>query len=197
MTLTEIAAVPGAALPVQVLRDHLRMGSGFSDDAVQDGLLETYLRAALAAVEGHTGKALIARDFLWATEGWRDAMRAVLPLAPVQAVAALVIRDRAGGTTAVAPTAYLLVRDTHAPCLTGAGSYLPSVPEGGTAEVTFTAGFGPWAAVPADLGQAVLLLAAHFHEHRHATGDGAAGLPFGVMALLDRWRAIRIRGGRA
>ena len=71
MTLTEITGVPTAALPLAQLKDHLRMGSGFSDDAVQDSLLEGYLQAALAAVEGRTGKALIARDFRWTVSDWR------------------------------------------------------------------------------------------------------------------------------
>ena len=51
MILTEETPVPSLALPVEEMKDHLRMGSGFSDDGLQDGLIETYLRAALAAME--------------------------------------------------------------------------------------------------------------------------------------------------
>ena len=65
MMLTEVTAVPGAALPVQALKDHLRMGAGFALPAGQDGLLESYLRAAMAAIEGRIAKALIARRFRW------------------------------------------------------------------------------------------------------------------------------------
>lgn len=64
MLLTEQTIVPGAALPVQAFKEHLRLGTGFGDDDVQDALAESYLRAALAAVEGRTGKALLAREFL-------------------------------------------------------------------------------------------------------------------------------------
>ena len=61
MMLTEMTTVPGAALPVQAFKDHLRLGTGFSDDGMQDGLIEAYLRAAIAAIEGRIGKVLIAR----------------------------------------------------------------------------------------------------------------------------------------
>ena len=69
MVLTEQTAVPTAALPIQEFKDHLRLGTGFADDGVQDALAEGYLRAALAAIEGRIGKALIARDFLLLLEG--------------------------------------------------------------------------------------------------------------------------------
>ena len=71
MMLSEVLAVPQAALPVAAFKDHLRLGTGFADDGVQDALAESYLRAAMAAIEGRIGKALIARDFLLALEGWR------------------------------------------------------------------------------------------------------------------------------
>ena len=72
-----------------------------------------------------------------------------------------------------------LVADLHRPRLVVAG--LPAdVPTDGRAVVEFDAGFGPaWGDVPADLQQAVLLLAAEFYEHRHDDGTAAAGLPFG------------------
>ena len=62
-------------------------------------------------------------------------------------------------------------------------------------EIVFTAGFGAgWAAVPADLAQAVLLLAAQFYETRHE-GAVAAGLPGAVQALIASWRNVRVLGG--
>jgi hypothetical protein len=52
-----------------------------------------------------------------------------------------------------------------------------------------------WADVPADLRQAVLLLAAEFYEHRHDDG-AAAGLPGGGGdGLIERWRQVRIWAG--
>ncbi|MGB8623245.1 MAG: hypothetical protein WCD16_10540, partial [Paracoccaceae bacterium] len=65
MMLIEQTAVPAAALPVSQFRDHLRLGTGFADDGAQDALLEATLRAAMAALEGRTGKVLLSRPFLW------------------------------------------------------------------------------------------------------------------------------------
>lgn len=63
MMLSEESPVLETALPVQALKDHLRLGSGFSDDDVQDGVLMMHLRAALAVIEARTGKAILARQF--------------------------------------------------------------------------------------------------------------------------------------
>lgn len=195
MNLSELSPVPQAALPVAQLKEHLRLGTGFADEAVQDGLLVGYLRAALAVIEGRTGKVLIARDFLLELPCWRDEARQPLPVAPVATVVAVTMRARDDTASLVDPGRYRLVRDAHRPQLQGAGLYLPGIPVGGRAEVVFTGGFGDWAEVPADLAQAVLLLAAQFHEHRHEPAP--KGLPLGVAHLIERWRQVRVLGGGA
>jgi uncharacterized phiE125 gp8 family phage protein len=196
MMLTEEAAVPAAALPVGELRDQLRLGSGFGDEGVQEALLAGYLRASLAAIEGRCAKALIARRFRWVVGAWRDACGVALPLAPVLAVVAVVLRDAAGGAAAVEQSRWRLRADMHRPRLLPRGGALPAIPPDGAAEVTFDAGFGPWETVPADLRQAVLMLAASYHEVRQEAGFREAGaLPFGVMRLIERWRTVRVLGG--
>lgn len=196
MELVETGTLPIAALPIAGLRAHLRLGSGFADDALQDGLVEAYLRAALAAIEGRTAKALIARDFRLVLEDWRASGEQPLPLAPVASVSEVRMVDAAGVATVVEAARYRLVRDAHRPKIVATGHLLPMVPSDGRIEVDFTAGFGLWAAVPADLAQAVFLLAAEYYEMRHEggmrTGDG---LPQAVQALVARWRTVRVLGG--
>jgi uncharacterized phiE125 gp8 family phage protein len=196
MMLVEQAAVPGAALPVAELKAHLRLGSGFADDTFQDALLEGYLRAAIAAVEGRTAKMLVTRRFLWTLEDWRDRDAQALPCAPVADVISVSLVDGAGMVTTVDPARYRLVQDTHRPKLAAKGLLLPMVPDGGRAEVVFDAGFGAWAAVPKDLGQAVFLLAAEYYEARHEAGlREGGGFPAAVNALISRWRTVRVLGG--
>lgn len=195
MMLTEETPVPSLALPVEEMKDHLRMGSGFADDGLQDGLIETYLRAALAAIEGRIGKMLFQRRFLWVLECWREAEQA-LPVSPVSGITSLTLVDAAGGEVVVPSTAYRLVKDLHRPRLAGKGTSLPTIPSEGAVKVVFDAGFGAaWTDIPVDLRQAVLLLAGEFYEHRHDDGAQAAGLPFGVVTLIERWRTVRILGG--
>ena len=114
--LTEETSVPGAALPVQALKDHLRLGSGFSDDGMQDGLIEGYLRAAMAAIEGRIGKVLIARRFKLTLQDWRGLSEQPLPVAPVSAVVSVTLFDGAVAAV-VAADRYRLVMDMHRPKL--------------------------------------------------------------------------------
>ena len=198
MLLTELAGVPAAMLPVAAMKAHLRLGTGFADDALQDGIVETYLRAAIAVIEGRTAKMLVARPFRLALEDWRDGAEQALPVAPVVSVEAVRMIDAGGAETLVAADRWRLVRDAHRPKLVATGVLLPGVPAGGRVEVDFTAGFGAgWEAVPADLGQAVFLLAAEYHEMRHEGGlRQGEGLPHAVQALIGRWRTVRSFGGR-
>ena len=119
-------------------------------------------------------------------------------MAPVSAVVSITMVDAALGATIIAPNRYRLVQDIARPKLTAVGVLLPLVPTDGQAEILFDAGFGAvWAAVPADLAQAVLLLAAEYYENRHDLGGRTAGLPVAVQVLIERWRTVRVLGGGA
>jgi len=197
MMLIEQTTVPSTALPVAQFKDHLRLGTGFADDGVQDAVLETYLRAALSAIEARTGKILLERDFAWSLTAWRDLGAQVLPVAPVSAITALKITDRLGVETTIDTARYRLDPDTHRPRLVATSLVLPTIPVAGSAEIDFTAGYGPaWSDIPADLGQAAFLLSAHYYDHRSETGIDAQAVPFGVNALLERYRQVRLFGGR-
>ena len=195
MMLTEQTTVPQSALPLQAFRDHLRLGTGFGEEGLQTGLIESHLRAAMAAIEGRIGKALLTRSFKLVLPGWRDPAAQALPLAPVTAVQSVTVVDAQGVATGVAPSRYKLQVDAHRPRLLAVGMLLPTVPADGQVEIVFSAGFGAtWAALPADLAQAVLLLAATQYETRH-DGGGETGLPCGVQSLIERWRNVRVLGG--
>ncbi len=196
MLLTEETPVPSAALPVEEMKDHLRLGSGFADDGLQDGLIAAYLQAAIAAIEGRIGKMLYRRRFLWVLDYWRDGDEQALPVSPVSGIVSVTMVDGEGAETTVPETAYRLIPDLHRPRLVGKGGSLPTIPMLGLAKVVFDAGFGPgWSDVPVDLRQAVLLLASEYYEHRHDDSALGAGLPFGVVTLIERWRTVRLLGG--
>ncbi len=60
----------------------------------------------------------------------------------------------------------------------------------------FRAGFGAgWADIPADLAQAVLLLAAHYYEYRDEVSLSQGCMPFGVSSLIERYRTVRLLTG--
>ena len=196
MMLVERTTVPGAALPVAEFKDHLLLGTGFVDDGSQDAVLENYSRAAIAAIEARTGKALLSRQFTWSLTAWRDVYRQALPLAPIFVLDEVRIADRSGGETIIDPAGYKLQQDSHRPEIWATGSTLPMIPMAGTADLDFTAGYGAaWVDVPVDLGQAVFLLAARFYENRTATAASDGAMPFGVATLIERYRNVRILGG--
>ncbi|MFD1344538.1 head-tail connector protein [Litorisediminicola beolgyonensis] len=192
MILTEETFVPEGALPVDALKRHLRLGTGFDEDDVQDAVLASFLRASLAAIEARTGKALIARRFLLTLPAWSDPCAQALPLAPVSEVISVTRIDRFGAATELALTALRLELDAHRPRLV-ARSGLPALGEGGRAELRLVAGYAEsFGDLPADLAQAVLLLAAHYYEYRDETALGQGCMPFGVTALLQRYRQVRM-----
>lgn len=200
MMLVEETTVPQAAIPVAAFKDHLRLGSGFADDALQDSVLETYLRAAMAAIEARTGKILLERDFSWSLTAWRDQSEQALPVAPVSALTEVVFVDRVGAEDLSPLDHWVLVPDCQRPRLKPVGCVLPTIPNAGSVRVGFMAGYGPeWADLPADLAHAVMMLAAHYYEYRHDNAANVSTMPFGVISLIDRYRTVRLflGGGRS
>jgi uncharacterized phiE125 gp8 family phage protein len=175
----------------------MRLGSGFADDDLQDGLLESHLRAAIAAIEARTGKILISREFAWTVSEWRDVYRQPLPIAPVAAITEFVLVDRYGVETTAPAIGWSLQPDMHRPRLIGVDGQLAVIPHNGSARIGMLAGFGTeWSDLPNDLAQATFLLAAHFYEFRHASNGG--DIPFSVAALIAPHRNVRLfMGGRS
>ncbi len=196
MMLVEETTIPSTALPVEPFKDHLRLGTGFADDGVQDTVLESFLRAALAALEARTGKILLTREFSWGLTDWRDRCSQPLPVAPITGLVSLTMLDRAGNASPLAISDFALEQDHHRPRLAATTGLLPAITPRGSINIRFTAGFAAsFDALPADLSQAVLMLASHYYDNRNALGIPDTSLPFGVAVLVERYKTVRILGG--
>lgn len=196
MMLIEETAVPQAALPLEGFKAHLRLGTGFSDGDIQDVVLESFMRAAIAAIEARTGKILIERTLSWTLTRWRDDAGQALPVAPVKRIVSVKLRDRADDEELIDASAYRLEADSQRPVLRPNGACLPVIPMGGVVEITFEAGFAEdWIGLPADLGHAVILLAASYYENREASQLAGATMPHAVTALIERYRTVRLLAG--
>jgi len=193
MDLIETSTVATEDLPVAAFRTHLRLGTGFANEAALDPELGRYLSAAIARIEARTGKALLRRGYRLILQEWRTVDAQSLPVAPVQSVEAITLRNRSGTPTLAAPERYRLIGERHRPQIVATGAMLPAIPHGGQVEIVFTAGFGiSWDAVPDDLSQAVFLFAASLFEAR----TGASGdMPALVEALIARWTPVRMTAG--
>ena len=177
MELTETAPLDVAALPVGELAGHLRLGTGFADDGLETPAVHSAIRAGIAVVERRTGRALIARGFVW--RPLRGA--AAVPLIPVASVDAVEVVD---GASRVPATGWRLT-----------GEWMSGLPCGGrpgSVEVTLMLGFGAWDAVPADLRQAAILISAALYEAR---GGVAPEMPAAAAGLMSPWRRLRVGGG--
>ena len=196
MILIEETTIPDTALPVDEFKAHLRLGTGFGDETLQDSVLKGFLRAAMAAIEARTGKVLISRDFTWTLRYWRDRSAQSLPVAPVSAITAVTLVDVLGTQTVLDPASYRLEADSQSPRVRPVAGLLPMVPTNGEVRIGFSAGMSTvWGGLPADLGQAVLLLAAHYYEYRDETSLSDGCMPFGVSSLVQRNRAVRLSLG--
>lgn len=194
MSLKEIAPPDVARLPIDALRTFLRLGRGFGDDTAQDPVLETCLRGAMAAIEARLSRALLAREFLWVLHYWRNQDPLRLPLAPLGDVAEMRLVAGNGVVSVVAATRYRFGNDESGAFVEMLSSSLPHLATGAHAELDFSAGYGEWADIPADLQQAWLRLAAQFYEHRH--GGDAPGLPLAVLALVETYLPRRMGARR-
>lgn len=196
MMLTEVTTIADTALPVDEFKAHLRLGTGFGEETLQDDVLKSFLRAAISAIEARTGKALITRDFTWEIADWSDRAGQGLPIAPVSAVASVTLIAADAGESVVDSNLYRLRVDAVEPEVLPTGTLLPQVETKGGVRIAFTAGMAAdWGGLPADLGQAVLLLAAHYYEYRNETALGEGCMPFGVSSLLQRYRKLRVSLG--
>ncbi len=191
--LTELIPPQFAGAPVAEFAAHLRLSTGFADNADEAAALDLYLRGATAAIEAVTGKALITRRLEWTVTRWRDGGRQTVPLSRVQSVVSFKLVSATGTETVVNPGAYTLVPEANGHVLAGRSGALPTIPDLGRAVIELEAGYGDdWNAVPADLRQAVLLLGAHFYENRHLDLGRDGGLPVGVLSLLAPYRPVRL-----
>ncbi|MEP1767676.1 MAG: head-tail connector protein [Sulfitobacter sp.] len=191
--LIEETNIPDAVLPVAAFKAHMRMGTGFAEETLQDAVIAGFLRAAIAAVETRTGKALIAREFTQVVQKSGPVDGVMLGVAPVDEVIEVQSLDRAGAAQVIDAGAYWLERDAQTPRVRSVASYFAHLDIGGEVRVRVLAGFGTaWEDVPMDMGQAVLMLAAHYYEYRHDTALTNGCMPFGVTSLIERYRSMRL-----
>lgn len=194
MQLVQETAYAAAELPVADLSAYLRLSSGFPDDGSEDGRLQALLAAAVQTIEARLSLALLERQFRWRVRRWSNPAAEPFPIAPVARVDSFMLVDANGASTPVDPAGWRLLPDDRAPRLEATGVCLPSIPEGGSAELVFPAGFGPtWPDVPVDLRQAVVMLAADWYD-RPAGGAGVAPIASDILRLLQPWRRLRIGG---
>ncbi|OWU84052.1 hypothetical protein ATO6_15375 [Oceanicola sp. 22II-s10i] len=191
-----VQVTPPAALPVSPAEVKLQARLTHTTSA-EDTLISALIATAVAHLDGFTG--ILGRclvDQVW-EQGYRCWGRVLrLPFPDVSSVTVTYFDTLAIEQT-VSDDLYELVRGVSgseirfkdaftAPAL-DTDRFCP-------VQVNLTAGYGETAAdVPAPIRTAILLLVAHWYEHREAVAEGpVAELPMAVQSLITPYRRVGV-----
>jgi uncharacterized phiE125 gp8 family phage protein len=203
MTLTLIAAPTNLVLTLAEVKAHLRVEDTANDE---DALIISLLRAVHERFDGRDGilgRALITQTWELTLDafpstrsqalGYRGpgfaADAIVMPLPPLVSVTSIKYTDTAGTEQTFSSASYTVdITSQPARIVPVYGETWPSTRgEINAVRVRFVAGYGAdWNAVPVPIKQAMLLVVAHWYEHREdvLVGVPASQLPMGAEALL-------------
>lgn len=191
MKVIEITQISDAAIELNIVKEHLRLGTGFETDGLEDPVVLAYARAAICAIEARISEVILARDYDVVMEAWPMAQRP-LPIRPIDQIVSAQITYSDGTAQDITAQLYL-----NADGSLGADGGYPTLAQGAQITVRVRAGRGAsLAMVNPDLRHAILMLTAHYYDHRADMGLDGRCMPFGVTALLEPYRPIRI-GGRS
>lgn len=182
--LRRVTAPVGPAVSLPSAKAHLRVDHD-ADDAYIEGLVEV----AQSGIEGPHGIGVALLTQTWALHQSSLRFPVELPMGPVQAVTSITYLDGDDNEQTLDPNDYRLAVNC-VPVVLYTGGALPA---GHDVAITFTAGFGTAADVPATLRHAILIMVGHLYAHREAAIVGAtpAVMPLGYEALTDPYRVGR------
>ncbi|SDB31561.1 head-tail connector protein [Bauldia litoralis] len=188
------ALITGPALEPVSLADvkaHLRIDGGD-----EDALLTAAIVSARVHVESATRRVLIEQGWRIYYDAWPRRRIVRLPVAPLMSLDAVTIYDAAGDPQVVDAEDYEAdVAASPARLVLAANAPTPVGRAVNGIEIDVTAGYGATSVdVPAALRQAVLMLVAHWYEHRGAVGHDLAVLvaPLGFEALIAPYRLLSL-----
>jgi uncharacterized phiE125 gp8 family phage protein len=177
-------------ITVAQAKAHLRI-----DDATQDILIASLILTSRLHIEAALGLALIQQSWRLTLDTAAPSSppppAITLPLSPVITLSSIRTTAADGTVTTLAPSAARLDPGPPARVIAAASSW----PSAATVSLAFVAGFGPAAAdVPAPIRQALLLLVAHWYEHRDPIEIGCSdtAIPQAVSSLLHPYRRPRL-----
>ena len=182
-----------ASEPVTVAdaKAHLRI-----DGTAEDVLIGSLILTSRLHIEASLGLALINQTWMLVMDRWPQGGAVQIPIAPLQAVTAVRVRDFSGVATLVPATSYVVDIASKPPRLVWnntAQPYPGQVANG--IEIDLAVGFGANAAsVPAPLKHAIVMLTAHWYEHRDPVeiGSTSVRIPDAVADLIQPFRKFRL-----
>ncbi|TQE98658.1 MAG: hypothetical protein FKY71_12680 [Spiribacter salinus] len=175
---------PARVVEASVVKQHLRV-----DTSVEDTLIERYIDAAVASIEGQYGIGVLMNEQQW--KAFFDRFYGIirLPLFPVKSIDAIKYIDQDGDEQTLDASVYRVDTVSNPARITTEFNQtwpITRAREPNAVTVEFTGGFDT---VPKDLEQAVILFASHLFENRQPVVEGTRReLPMAVEAILSRYR---------
>ncbi|MCX5570421.1 head-tail connector protein [Kaistia nematophila] len=185
MTAALISAPATEPVSLADVKAHLRV-----DGTAEDSLLQAAILAACTHVESETRRKLIAQGWRLYLDEWPSGRAIELPVAPLISVESITLYDIVGAAHVLDPDDYRVDAARLPPRIVAKLRPQAALYDNGI-EIDVTAGYGVSSlAVPAALRQAILMLVAHWYEHRGAVGFDRAGdvAPLGFEALIAPYR---------
>jgi len=190
MALTLTAGPAAEPILLTEAKAHLRI-----DGTTEDVYIGSLILTSRLQIEEALGLALVSQSWRLTIEQWPKARHLLLPMRPVSSITAI-HAIAADGDMVALPTVHVRIDTGNPARLVRAGEVWPepATPYQSIA-IDFVAGFGPSAAdVPQPIRHALLLLVAHWYEHRDPYGSSSpgAGIPCAVSDLLMPFREARL-----
>jgi uncharacterized phiE125 gp8 family phage protein len=190
MALVMTSAPALEPVTVAEAKAHLRV-----DGEAEDTLIASLILTSRLHIETAVGLALITQSWRLQLDRWPDGRDVELPLRPLQSVDEVRLIDAAGDPTIITASQYLVDVASMLPRLVRRSALPQPGQEARGIEIDITAGYGDAAGdVPAPLRQALLLLVAHWYEHRDPIEIGAddMAVPSVVSELLAPFKVPRL-----
>lgn len=195
--LAPVLVTPPAETPINLHDFDGALAQARVDGSEEDGLIEAYIEAATAHLDGYSGvlgRCLVSQT--WRQDFCSFSGRLRLPLAPVLSIESVTYYDADSTQQTLDPGAYVLRTDALGPYLEAASdaSWPATYRRSDAVSVTFIAGYGGARDVPAPLRQAIRLLTAYWYATREAVNIGniTSELPLGVEAMIGPFRRLHI-----
>ena len=165
------------------------------DGAAENDFIASLIVTSRLQIETALDLALVTQSWRLTLDGWPKNAIVELPMWPAQSITSIDVAIP-GRTISLPSTAWHLDGHARPPRVIMTEGLLPwPVTRAEGIAITFVAGFGSSAAdVPAPIRHALLMLVAHWFEHREPVTSAAATAPIPVIVseLLTPFRQVRL-----
>ena len=166
------------------------------DGNVEDALIQSLILTSRLHIETALSIALITQSWRVVLDAWPQGDVLDLPLRPVQSIVSVSVLSADGVPTTIDAADYRLDAASAPPRLVRRAGAWPSPGRArGGIEIDLVCGYGASGGhVPQPIRHALLLLVAHWYEHRDPVEIGSAStrIPEAISLLLEPYRIKRI-----